>query len=587
MGKLVMDVIERQDIRNMSNEIQPRANGQSQSQSESQTQAIVVSNQSESRTDKHHMDAEGQPREFSSYFRISSEEIFLKSVMEGSISMSAPTMEAVGFKSLPHAMRGDSEELFNSWLLNAENHGFSSTHTAPRTQQAHRRMSRELSALLAQQSGSAFQKTTSLEHLVPINSYLSDDMFSDSNQFKFRNAGEKGSQMSDVFLSKTWLQSSQPMTRSRSSELRRRYAAMQGMPTSNDVEVLQIPVGGSTHNIKHETASLGFLSHALTSEQSIQQSTFLSPSLTSMSSFSTQPVGAMDSVSSVVSMLKGTLERKKLGANQFNKGIPIDNAFGPYVHDENIYCMSQNHNSFLQVPEPEERVQTAKLIQVKENEQAQQGTCLNQDGETETLDVAPNQLQTSAMSQEPSQSESSAAAPVLSAGVTTCEDPVNSGRTVSRCESSRKRGADGDVDNNVKEKGFGESQFQTFLKADSKANPLRRMGSVTSSRGSGFEVDKEDPTKKRRVERQRKMAEAKGRNQVPVMPSDVQAVLKRCETLEKEVRSLKLNLSFMNRKDSEQTKQIEELQKQNEDLVEEKERLLEEIERITSEAVGI
>ena len=33
----------------------------------------------------------------------------------------------------------------------------------------------------------------------------------------------------------------------------------------------------------------------------------------------------------------------------------------------------------------------------------------------------------------------------------------------------------------------------------------------------------------------------------PVIPSDMQAVLKRCETLEKEVRSLKLNLSFMNR----------------------------------------
>ncbi|KAH9305214.1 hypothetical protein KI387_009618, partial [Taxus chinensis] len=468
------------------------------------------------------------------------------------------------------------------------NHGYSSAHMAPRTQQAHRRMSRELSSLLAQQSGTVFQKTTSFEHLVPTNSYLADDMFNDSNQFKFRNAGEKGSQMSDVFLSKTWLQSSQPMTRSRSSELRRRYAAMQGMATPTDVEVLQIPVGGSTHNIKHETTSLGSFSHTLTIEQSNQQPSFLSPSLTSMSSFSIQPVGAMDSVSSVVSMLKGTLERKKMGANQFNKGVPTDNAFIPYVNEENIYCMNQNQKSFLQVPEPEERVQTAKVIQVKENEQVQQVTHLNQVRETETLDVTPNQLQTSVMSQEPSQSESSAAAPVLSTGVTTCEDPVNSGQTVSRCESSRKRAADGDLDNSLKDKGFGESQFQTFLKADSKkANPLRRMGSVTSSGGSGFEVDKEDPTKKRRVERQRKMAEAKGRNQVPVIPSDVQAILKRCETLEKEVRSLKLNLSFMNRKDSEQTKQIEELQKHNEDLLEEKERLLEEIERITSETVAI
>ena len=117
------------------------------------------------------------------------------------------------------------------------------------------------------------------------------------------------------------------------------------------------------------------------------------------------------------------------------------------------------------------------------------------------------------------------------------------------------------------------------------------------------------------------MAEAKERSSTPVIPSDMQAVLKRCENLEKEVRSLKLNLSFMNRwvhcfkgtcfyskanscpviishsykaiyssiltnhrKDSEQTKQIEELQKQNEELTEEKERLLEEIERVVSDS---
>lgn len=43
------------------------------------------------------------------------------------------------------------------------------------------------------------------------------------------------------------------------------------------------------------------------------------------------------------------------------------------------------------------------------------------------------------------------------------------------------------------------------------------------------------------------MAEAKERNLTPSVPSDMQAVLKRCENLEKEVRSLKLNLSFMNR----------------------------------------
>ncbi|KAI4303461.1 hypothetical protein MLD38_039086 [Melastoma candidum] len=103
---------------------------------------------------------------------------------------------------------------------------------------------------------------------------------------------------------------------------------------------------------------------------------------------------------------------------------------------------------------------------------------------------------------------------------------------------------------------------------------ITRYGSVTSASPG----DKGDPIKKRRVERSRKMAEAKERSSTSAVASDMQPDLKRCENLEKEVRSLKLNLSFMNRKDSEQTKQIEELQKQTEELTEEKERLLEEIE---------
>ena len=120
------------------------------------------------------------------------------------------------------------------------------------------------------------------------------------------------------------------------------------------------------------------------------------------------------------------------------------------------------------------------------------------------------------------------------------------------------------------------------MKDERKRVALTRMGSISSEQA----VDRGDPTKKRRVERTRKMAEAKERSSTPVIPTDMQAVLKRCENLEKEVRSLKLNLSFMNRKDSEQTKQIEDLQKQNEDMAEEKERLIEEIERMASDSTA-
>ncbi|MED6113370.1 hypothetical protein PIB30_070090 [Stylosanthes scabra] len=64
---------------------------------------------------------------------------------------------------------------------------------------------------------------------------------------------------------------------------------------------------------------------------------------------------------------------------------------------------------------------------------------------------------------------------------------------------------------------------------------------------------------------------------------DIQAVLKRCETVEKEVQSLKDSLSLINRKDSEQRKQIEDLRKQNAELAGEKERLLQAIQGILSE----
>ncbi|PIM97283.1 hypothetical protein CDL12_30248 [Handroanthus impetiginosus] len=139
-------------------------------------------------------------------------------------------------------------------------------------------------------------------------------------------------------------------------------------------------------------------------------------------------------------------------------------------------------------------------------------------------------------------------------------------------------GSERSPENYSRTKDFRE-RIQDNSKDEQKKGGLIRYGSITSV-GS---VDRGDPTKKRRVERSRKMAEAKERSSSPAIPSDMQSLLKRCDNLEKEVRSLKLNLAFMNRKDSEQTKQIEELQKQNQELADEKERLLEEIERILAE----
>ncbi|KAJ6415458.1 hypothetical protein OIU84_004283, partial [Salix udensis] len=70
-------------------------------------------------------------------YRNSSEEMFLRSLMETSVGMPAPTMEMLGFKNLSQNIRADSEELFKSWLTNGEN-GYNSTSIAHRTRQASR-----------------------------------------------------------------------------------------------------------------------------------------------------------------------------------------------------------------------------------------------------------------------------------------------------------------------------------------------------------------------------------------------------------------------------------------------------------------
>ncbi|XP_068635605.1 protein CYCLOPS-like isoform X2 [Aristolochia californica] len=504
-------------------------------------------------------------RTFSDLYRNSSEEIFLKTLMEGSIGMAAPTMETLGFKNLSQTFRADSEELFNSWLTNGEINGSISQ----RTRQASRRLSTELAALSTQPNGATLHNKRGNSNLSQQNVNMLEETSYD-NQLPLRNVVEKGVQASNLFLAKAWFQSSQPMTRSRSSELRRRYAATQ-IQMSSGVEPMPNACGG-TFNPMDGT------SDALIGEVSGQLGTFFSPSNSPSSPFSIPTMPTQDAVSSVVSMLKGTLERKKL-SNHVDKELVRASSFGYYGSQEGTTNMSNDEEAANQMPNSLGTFQGASLMQLKDFGNLQTvEECIEIDIENFVAPVNP--VQRTSVSQEPSQSESSAAAPVLSTGLDVCDGPTSSGQALSVCESSRKQIRSGSANHGSKGKEFRERIFENNEKDEQKRGSLIRMGSLTS----GGSVDKGDPTKKRRVERSRKMAEAKERNMTPAIPSDMQAVLKRCENLEKEVRSLKLNLSFMNRKDSEQTKQIEELQKQNDDLANEKERLLDEIERILSES---
>ncbi|KAJ6327035.1 hypothetical protein OIU78_014007 [Salix suchowensis] len=451
-------------------------------------------------------------------------------------------MEMLGFKNLSQNIRTDSEELFKSWLTNGEN-GYNSTSIAHRTRQASRRLSTELVNLTSQQHGSTSQKKRAMmshsrkitPQLIMISPTISVNSQSETSaRLSLYNSDSLSS------LTQAWFHSSQPMTRSRSSELRRRYVAMQ-YTQKNTVTPLCMTLP---------------ISWARSCLQPIHPRLLLTP----------HKLAAEIKVSSVVNMLKGTLERKKLG-NQIEKEIVGDSSNALY-HAQGINSTfdKRRGNGIHEIP-PWKLFKKYHLVKSRTLEFSQT-VQVPMDLDFEGFVNTTNPFQLSTVSREPSQSESSAATPVVSSAFDACDGPSNSSQTLSICETSRKH-----VGNDFRDRIIDN------LKDDRKRGGLVRYGSIKSA-GS---VDKGDPTKKRRVERSRKMAEAKERNMTPATPSDMQSVLKRCENLEKEVRSLKLNLSFMNRKDSEQTKEIEELQKLNEDLSDEKERLLEEIERILAE----
>ncbi|KAF5188137.1 Cyclops-like protein [Thalictrum thalictroides] len=457
-----------------------------------------------------------------------------------------------------------------------QNNGHNSTNRAHRTRQPSRRLSTELAALTSQHHGVTFHNKSSNDFLLTQNLPMVDELSNKQNEHSLRNSMEKGMQATNLYLAKAWFHSSQPMTRSRSSELRRKYAAMQNFQTSIGVEATRDAAAREINAMKQPFATTSNFCDAAMVDNTNQLETFMSPSNSSTSPFNT-PLPTVDAVSSVVSMLKGTLERKKL-SNHIDKETVQGSSFEFYGSQEVPLNMSFSQGALNDNFEPSGIFQAVSTIEVKDSE------TLHTDNKPIEIDtdglVAPaNPMQISAVSREPSQSESSAAAPAHSTGYEVCDGPSISGQTPSVSESSRRQVRNGSLEYSSKAKEFRERILENNIKDDRKKGSLIRVGSVTSA-GS---VDKGDPTKKRRVERSRKMAEAKERNMTPAVSLDMQSTLKRCENLEKEVRSLKLNLSFMNRKDSEQTKQIEDLQKQNEELIDEKERLLEEIERIVSE----
>ncbi|XP_065877960.1 protein CYCLOPS-like isoform X2 [Euphorbia lathyris] len=400
-------------------------------------------------------EAGGGGKGYSEMYRNTSEDMFLKSLMENSVSMPVPTMEMLGFKNISshllhhhHNFRIDSEELFKTWLTNGENHDCNSASIAHRTRQASKRISTELANTPA-----ALQKKRSNDVIYTQNDYPVAD--TPSSHLNHRNSIEITAQATNLYLAKAWFHTSQPMTRSRSSELRKRYAAMQSAQTSsgNGPSNLRQGFADPIDDIGNQTGS-EFMS-------------ILNPA---------PQMGDVDRVSSVVSMLKGTLERKKLG-NQFEQQNTA------IYHD-------QAQPQQVVINYDQEKAQTSQEISSTHVNDAEMMDLVGFVNPTMSNPI--HQLST--FSREASQSESSAAAPVLSSGFDACDGPSISSMSDKPVENNKT------PEKGPQPKDFRERIIEN-LKDDRKRGGLVRYGSVTST-GS---VEKGDPTKKRRVERSRNL----------------------------------------------------------------------------------
>lgn len=225
---------------------------------------------------------------------------------------------------------------------------------------------------------------------------------------------------------------------------------MQTAQTTIGLEAMHNASALGANKLKEEFENPNGFTELPMNEIPDQMLTFMSPSNSSSSTFNTPQTGNIDNVSSVVSMLKGTLERKKL-SNQIEKETFEEFSNGLYRAQE----FSNGHGNHIH--EMQGTLQELSARQVKDPGVLQmiQGSF---DLDLEGFVNPTNTNQLSTFSREPSQSESSAAAPVVSSGFDTCDGPSNSSQTVSICESSRRRVGNGKSSENGS-RGKGKAIF--------------------------------------------------------------------------------------------------------------------------------
>lgn len=207
---------------------------------------------------------------------------------------------------------------------------------------------------------------------------------------------------------------------------------MQNCQTSIGIEAMVHNLAGNgVNNFKQEYTDPNEFNNAGMNQIPDQQNTFMSPSNSSSSTFNVPQAGNADNISSVVSMLKGTLERKKL-QNPVDRGALEDSSLGYYGSEDVLGNTGLNQvqaNHIYEMQGSFQNISTGVL-------QPPEG-CY--DIGLESIVLPTNPLLMSTVSREPSQSESSAAAPVVSTGFDVCDGPSISSQVPSVCESSRKQ----------------------------------------------------------------------------------------------------------------------------------------------------
>lgn len=205
---------------------------------------------------------------------------------------------------------------------------------------------------------------------------------------------------------------------------------MQNSQTPFGMEAMHNVTGHSVNNSKQELENPnpnGFGNASFCDIPNLFSS-FMSPTNSSSSTFNTANADNVDKISSVVGMLKGTLERKKL-TNPTERGIAEDSSLGHYCAQEVLgeTCLNQGQGNYFIHETPRMFEDPGVLLSIN-------GSLVM---EFEGFVTPPNPMQMNMLSHETSQSESSAATLVVSAGFEACDGPSNSGQTMS--ESSRKR----------------------------------------------------------------------------------------------------------------------------------------------------